>query len=428
MRVLVIGSGGREHAIAWKIAQSPRLKKLFCLPGNGGTARTAENVAGVAAEDPKAAADWAEREKIDLTVIGPEAPLAAGVADEFRRRGLAVFGPSQAASRIESSKAFAKEVMTRAGVPTAGAGVFDDIAAANAYLDQCRAPVVVKADGLAAGKGVVIAATLDEARECVKDFIGNRRFGQAGSRVVIEEFLDGEEASCFALCDGEDFVWFGSSQDHKRAFDADTGPNTGGMGAYSPAVLLGAGDEEEIRRKVFAPTLRTMKEMGCAYEGFLYAGLMMTPSGPKVLEFNARMGDPESQAVFIRLKNDLIDVIESVIAKKTRNLKLEWDARPAVTVVMASGGYPGDFKKGFEITGIDEAEKVPGVVVFHAGTKAEGGKILTSGGRVLAVSAVGDDITTAVRAAYDAVGRIRFENRHYRKDIAYRAIKYLKRP
>lgn len=423
MKVLVVGSGGREHAFVWKIAQSPKVSKIYALPGNGGMAQLAECVEGIDVTDTKAIADFAEQNKVELTVVGPELPLSVGLVDVFIERGLKVFGPSKAAARIEGSKSFSKEIMEKGAVPTAKAGVFEDEQEALSFLDQNPAPIVVKADGLAAGKGVIIAQTTDEAKQAVRDFLGGNKFGQAGKRIVIEEFLSGEEASFFALCDGKDFIDFGTSQDHKRAFDADRGPNTGGMGAYSPAFLLTDGDEQVIREKVIRPTLDTMQKEGCPYTGFLYGGLMMDKGVPLVLEFNARMGDPETQVVLPRLENDLVEVIEAALEGRLGELEIKWDPRPAVTVVMASGGYPGSYEKGCVISGVEKANALEDVTVFHAGTTVKDGKLVTSGGRVLAVTALGDDLTQAVKKAYQAVSLIDFDNVHFRKDIAYRALK-----
>ncbi len=423
MNILVVGSGAREHALTWKLAQSPKASRLLCIPGNPGMAQTAECVSSIRADDVAAVADFAAAGRMDLTVVGPEQPLALGLVDELRRRNLPVIGPTQAAARLETSKSFAKSVMSRARVPTARAKTFETADKARGYIQKATLPMVVKADGLAAGKGVVIAQTREEALEAADEMFRGR-FGEAGSRVVVEEFLQGDEASYFVLSDGKNFADFGTSQDHKRVFDADTGPNTGGMGAYSPAYGLSPEDCEQVRRKVIVPTLRRMAALECPYTGFLYAGLMLSPDGVKVLEFNARMGDPETQVVLPRLKTDLVDVFEALLSGSVQTLKLDWDPRPAVTVVMASGGYPGEFKKGFPITGLDEVKAMEDVTVFHAGTRMENGKLVTSGGRVLSVTALGRDVTEAASRAYAAVAKIRFEGAHHRNDIAYRAIRF----
>ncbi len=424
MRVLVVGGGGREHALAWKIAQSPRVDRVYVAPGNAGTALVAENVP-IGAEDVEALAGFAERERIDLTVVGPEAPLVLGIADRFRERGLRVFGPSAAAARLEGSKAFAKAVMERYGVPTAGYREFTDPEAARAHVRRQGAPVVVKADGLAAGKGVTVARTVEEALAAVDAIMVDRAFGEAGARVIVEECLEGEEASFLAFCDGRRVLPMASSQDHKPVFDGDEGPNTGGMGAYSPAPVVTPELFDEIMETVMRPVVEGLAGDGIPYVGVLYAGLMIRDGRPKVLEFNCRFGDPECQPIVVRMKGDLVPVLEACIDGELDRVGLEWDPRAAVCVVMASGGYPGSYRKGIEIRGLEEAAALEDVVVFHAGTRREGDRVVTAGGRVLGVTALGDDIPAAIRRAYEAVERISWEGAHYRRDIGRKALRHL---
>ncbi|RUM42626.1 MAG: phosphoribosylamine--glycine ligase [Desulfurobacterium sp.] len=425
MKVLVVGSGGREHALAWKLAQSPLVKKVFGTPGNPGIAKVGECV-NIPVTDVKAIADFAEREKIDLTVVGPEAPLVAGIVDEFEKRGLRIFGPTKAAAQLEGSKAFAKEMMEKWGVPTADFRVFDNPEEAKAYIREKGAPIVVKADGLAAGKGVTVAKTVEEALQAVDKIMVEKIFGEAGNKVVIEDCLVGEEASYLVVTDGERFIPLATSQDHKQVFDGDRGPNTGGMGAYSPAPVLSPKMEEEVQEKVIKPILKGMKEEGHPFKGILYAGLMITEEGPKVLEFNVRFGDPEAQVILRRLSTDLTEVFNSVIDGKLLD-ELSWIPETAICVVLASKGYPGKYEKGKEITGIEEAEKLDNVVIFHAGTAVKEGKLVTNGGRVLNVTALGKDISEARENVYRAIEKVHFDGMHFRKDIGLKALKRLKR-
>jgi phosphoribosylamine--glycine ligase len=421
MKVLVVGGGGREHALAWKLRQSPLVRQLFCAPGNGGIAAVAECVP-IAADDVHALLAFAREHAIDLTVVGPEAPLSAGIVDLFERHGLRVFGASRAAAEIEGSKAFAKELMRRHGIPTADCRTFTDAAAALAWVRAAGAPLVVKADGLAAGKGVVICRSVAEAEQAVREIMERRVFGAAGDRVLVEEFLEGEEASFLAFTDGRSVVAMPASQDHKAVFDGDRGPNTGGMGAYSPAPVVTPALAEEVMRTVMLPTVRAMAEEGRPYRGVLYAGLMITKAGIRVLEYNARFGDPEAQPVLMRMKSDLVPVLAACIDGRLERQSVEWHDDAAVCVVLASGGYPGAYPTGLPISGLEEAGREEGVVVFHAGTAARDGRIVTTGGRVLGVTARGATIREAVDRGYRAVSRISFDGMHYRKDIAHRAL------
>ena len=430
MKVLVIGGGGREHALAWKLSQSERIQKVYVAPGNGGTARD-PNLVDVPITDVKALREWAQQEKIELTVVGPEAPLAAGVVDEFRAHGMRIFGPTQAAAQLESSKAFSKAFMHRHGIPTAIYETFTDPVQAHAYIDKMGAPIVVKADGLAAGKGVVVAMTAAEAHEAIDFMLLDNQLGvvhNAGAdgaavpRVVIEEFLQGEEASFIVLCDGQNVVALATSQDHKRLLDHDEGPNTGGMGAYSPAPVVTAQVHARAMREVIMPTIKGMEKDGIPYTGFLYAGLMIDAQGmPKTLEFNCRMGDPETQPIMMRLKTDLVEVMLAATTGKLDTLELEWDRRPALGVVMAAAGYPMNPRKGDVITGLPKDE--PDAMVFHAGTAAVNGQTVTSGGRVLCVTVLADSVKQAQQKAYEVAKGIHFDGQQYRKDIGYRAIK-----
>ncbi len=425
MKILVIGAGGREHALAWKLAQSPKVQQVYVAPGNGGTA-TAPNLKNVPLTDIAALRDWALAEKIALTVVGPEQPLAAGVVDDFRAHGLRIFGPTQAAAQLESSKAFSKDFMRRHGIPTAAYETFSDPVPAHAYVDQLGAPIVVKADGLAAGKGVVVAATKEEAHAAIDDMLGGNTLGvahnQGGARVVIEEFLHGEEASFIVLCDGKNVAALASSQDHKRLKDGDAGPNTGGMGAYSPAPVVTPDVHARAMRDVILPTIRGMDKDGIPFTGFLYAGLMIGADGkPKTLEFNTRMGDPETQPILMRLKSDLVDVLLAATAGKLDEVELQWDRRVALGVVLAAGGYPLAPKKGDLITGLPKP--TDDVVVFHAGTAGEGDQVKTAGGRVLCVTALADSVKQAQAKAYDAARGIHFDGMQYRHDIGHRAVK-----
>ena len=425
MKILVIGSGGREHALAWKLSQSPKVQQVYVAPGNGGTALS-PNLKNVPITDLAALRDWALAEKIALTVVGPEQPLAAGVVDDFRAHGLRIFGPTQAAAQLESSKAFSKDFMKRHGIPTAAYETFSDPGAAHAYVDRLGAPIVVKADGLAAGKGVVVAATKEEAHAAIDDMLGGNTLGVAhndgGARVVIEEFLQGEEASFIVLCDGKNVLALATSQDHKRLKDGDEGPNTGGMGAYSPAPVVTPDVHARAMRDVILPTIRGMDKDGIPFTGFLYAGLMIDGDGkPKTLEFNTRMGDPETQPIMMRLKSDLVDVLMAATSGKLDEVELKWDRRVALGVVLAAGGYPLSPKKGDLISGLPKPTDE--VVVFHAGTVAAGDQIKTSGGRVLCVTALADSVKQAQTKAYDAARGIHFDGMQYRRDIGHRAFK-----
>lgn len=420
MKILVVGGGGREHAIAWRLAQDSCRPTLFCAPGNAGTANVATNLP-ISAEDVPALVAWAKSNRPDLTVVGPEVPLCIGITDAFNAEGLRVFGPCQAAARMEGSKLFSKEVMKAAGVPTARAESFDRADAALAALDSFSLPVVIKADGLAAGKGVIIAATREEAADAIRSMLVDAVFGKAGAQVLIEEFLEGEEASILALVDGEHAVILPSSQDHKRVFDQDRGPNTGGMGAYTPAPVVTPQLLPVIMDTVILPVVRELKKRGITYKGVLYAGLMIGTKGINVLEFNARFGDPETEAVLPRIGGDLIPALEACIDGTLTPALVQVRTEVAATVIMAAGGYPGSYKKGTPIFGLEEAARLPDTMVFHAGTALKDGQVVTSGGRVLAVTALGKDLQTAVGRAYEAVAKIRFEGAHYRRDIAHRA-------
>jgi len=424
MKILVIGSGGREHALAWKLAQSKQCTKLYAAPGNPGIARVAECVP-LKVDDAEGLLKFAQKAKIDLVVIGPEKPLIDGLADRMRAAGIRVFGPSREAAQVEGSKAWSKRVMTHFAVPTAEYRTFDHATDALHYVDNHEEPLVVKASGIAAGKGVFVCKNQDEARHAVETIMKDKAFGQAGDTVVIEERLVGEEASILALVDESSIYLLDSSQDHKAALDGDQGPNTGGMGAYSPAPVVTDRVLSQIEREILVPMVHGMKTEGAPYQGLLYAGVMVTAGGPKVLEFNARFGDPETQPLLVRLKSDLVEVCLATIENRLADINLEWDPRPAVCVVMASGGYPDAYEKGKEITGIAAAEALGDVVVFHAGTQAEGGKLYTDGGRVLGVTALGDDLVAARDRAYEAVRCIRFHRAHYRTDIAVKAIRRL---
>lgn len=422
MKVLVVGSGGREHALVWKLAQSPLVSKVFCAPGNAGTAADGINV-DLAVTNSAGLVKFAQDETIGLTVIGPEVPLVAGIVDEFEKAGLAVFGPSKLASELEGSKVFAKEVLRQATIPTAEAQIFTDAAAAEGFInDREEIRLVVKAEGLAAGKGVAVCRTKAEALEFVRRVMRTKEFGDAGQRVVIEECLDGEEASILALTDGNTIVPLETAQDHKAAFDDDQGPNTGGMGAYSPAPLITPELMDQIIGQILVPTVHAMKKRGRPFKGILYAGLMITHQGPKVLEFNVRFGDPEAQPLLMRLKSDLAAVLLAVAEGKLKDLPpLEWDPRPAVCVVMAAAGYPGEYEKGAVIRGLDEAAKIENAKVFHAGTALKQGQVVTSGGRVLGVTALGDNIADAKLRAYQAVKCIRWDGAWCRHDISDKA-------
>ncbi len=423
MKILIIGGGGREHALAWKLAASQRVERIFVAPGNAGTARERKcaNVS-IAAEDIEGLLRFAQAEKIALAVVGPEAPLVAGIVDRFREAGLACFGPTRRAARLEGSKYFAKEFCMRHAIPTAAYASFTEAEAALGYLETCAYPLVVKADGLAAGKGVIVAENRDEAAGAVRDMLQAERFGAAGRRIVIEEFVRGEEASFIVIADGEHVLPLASSQDYKRALDGDCGPNTGGMGAYSPTPLITPELHARILREVIEPVLRGMRAEGEPYTGFLYAGLMITPHGmPKVLEFNCRLGDPETQPILMRLRSDLLELIEAALTGRLDQARAEWDERAALGVVMAAGGYPGSYRKGDVIHGLPERE-LDDVKVFHAGTAERGEQIVTAGGRVLCVTALGSTVGAAQSRAYEVVKGIHWEGVHYRHDIGRHAI------
>ena len=422
MKILVIGSGGREHALVWKLAQSPRVTEVFCAPGNAGSGRIATNVP-VPVNDHGGLLKFAREAEIDLTVVGPDDALASGIVDRFEQAGLRVFGPTQSAARLESSKVFAKEYMRRHGMPTAACGTFSDSAEAHRYCQQMNYPVVIKADGLALGKGVVIAPTPWAAAGAIHSIMDRRQFGSAGSSVVIEEFLSGQECSIHALVDGRNYLLFPAAQDHKQAFDGDRGPNTGGMGTFSPPAKLVTEElEERIHREVMQPFMAGLKRDGLHFKGLLFPGLMVTPAGPKVLEFNCRFGDPETQVLLPRLKSDLVDLLEATIDGRLDSVTPEWDSRAAVCVVMASGGYPGNYESGKAIAGIEEAEALEGVTVFHAGTQTVGERLVTAGGRVLGVTALGDDLACAQARAYEAVSKIHFDGAMFRRDIAAKGL------
>jgi len=421
MKILVIGSGGREHALVWKISQSPKVTKLFCAPGSAAIGELAECVA-INPEQIEKLADFVEKEKIDLTVVGPELPLTLGITDLFESRGLRIFGPNKTAAQLEGSKAFAKEILQENNIPTATFGTFTDQVAAKQHIERHPAPYVIKADGLAAGKGVVISLTVNDALDVVDKILVKKVFGEAGEKVVIEEFLEGEEVSFMVLTDGQHILPLASSQDHKRVFDNDQGPNTGGMGAYSPAPAVTPAVQKRIFDEILNPLLTGLKRKGITYRGVIYVGLMITKTGPKVLEFNVRFGDPECQPIMMRLKSDLVPLLEATIDGKLNHVQPEWYEDPAVCVVLSARGYPGTYDKGYEIRGLDKLRHWDRGFVFHAGTTKENGRWLTSGGRVLGVTARGSDIGNAVKNAYAAVSQISWDGMHYRKDIARRAI------
>lgn len=421
MKVLVVGSGGREHALVWRLAQSPKITALYVAPGNPGMARHARLVP-IKADALDDLVTFAERECIGLTVVGPELPLILGLADRFRAKGLPIFGPSQSAAQLEGSKAFAKQLMAKHGIPTARFQVFRDSASARKFARELGAPLVVKADGPAAGKGAIVCQTLGEADQAIALCLEQRAFGQSGEQIVVEEFLEGEEASFFALTDGETALPFGTAQDHKTVFDDDQGPNTGGMGAYSPASIVDALMHEEVMRTIIFPTVQAMAAEGRPYRGVIYAGLMLTRQGPKVLEYNCRFGDPEHQTIVVRLQDDLLPLLDAVARGERLPRPVNWRPEASVCVVLASGGYPGEYKTGKPIAGIEDAEKLPGVTVFHAGTAFKDGRLVTAGGRVLGVTASGANIKGAIDRAYEAAGKICFEGMHFRKDIGRKAL------
>ncbi len=421
MNILLIGSGGREHALAWKIVRSPRTSTLFVAPGNAGICEEAECVS-LDVSDHGAVIDFCKRNDVRLVAVGPEAPLVAGMADALAEENIAVFGPRKGAARLEGSKSFTKDICRRYGIPTADYAVFEDADSALARLRKKGAPIVVKADGLAAGKGVIVATDMKTAEETIRDIFGGA-FGAAGAKVVLEEMLVGEEASFFAVCDGRTALPLATAQDHKRAFDGDEGPNTGGMGAYSPAPVMTTEMCDRVMEQIILPTMRAMEEAGCPFTGVLYAGLMITDSGPQLIEYNVRFGDPECQPLMMRLETDLVDLMEAAAVGDLAGGEVEWSDRAALTVVMASKGYPGSYEKGSVIEGIAQAEEDPLVKVFHAGTaRGESGELLAVGGRVLNVTALGDTIGDAQRRAYDAVAKIRWPEGFCRRDIGWRAL------
>lgn len=429
MKILVVGSGGREHALVWKIAQSKSVDKIFCAPGNGGIADLAECV-DIQAEDVSGLLRFAKKEKIDLTVVGPEAPLVAGMVDEFQKAGLKIFGPKKAAARLEASKSFAKDVMKQCGVPTADFVVCRNMEEVQAAIKRLGLPIVIKADGLAAGKGVLICDTKEKAEEAASSMLLDYAFGDSGKTVVVEERLVGEEASILVLTNSREAVPLASAQDHKRIFDNDEGENTGGMGAYSPAPVVTGDLLKAVMDKVIDPVIKGMAERGAPYQGILYAGIMVTSKGPKVLEFNVRFGDPETQAVLARLKSDLVEAMLWTMGEAERP-ELKWDTRASVCVVMASGGYPGHYEKGKEITGLDAAARIKDIVVFHAGTKKtevrrrkSEVRYYTNGGRVLGVTGLGATVKEAIEKTYIAISKIRFEDMHFRRDIGWRALNH----
>ena len=419
MKILVVGSGGREHALVWKLRQSSGVDRIFCAPGNAGTEQIGENVA-IKASDLSGLARFAKENAVELTVVGPDDPLAAGIVDFFENESLRIFGPTKSAARLESSKIFAKEVMRAKQIPTARAAIFEKQEAAFAFLNESHFPIVIKADGLALGKGVIVAKNVEEAQTAVTAMMSEGRFGEAGRRLLIEECLTGTECSLHALVDGKNFQMLASARDHKRAFDGDAGPNTGGMGAFSPANNFNAAMQARFEGEVMRPLLDGLRENGVTFRGLLFPGLMITAEGPRVLEFNCRFGDPETQAILPRLKSDLLPLIEATIDGTLAEARIEWDPRPAVTVVMASGGYPDKYELGKPISGLQRAASND-VQIFHAGTRRENGEIVTSGGRVLAVTALGDTIAAARTRAYEVVSQINFEGCHYRRDIALSA-------
>ena len=425
MKILVIGAGGREHALVWKLSQSPLVKKIFAAPGNSGMARLVENIP-IPVHKTVELADFADSNGIDLTVVGPEGPLVHGIVDYFHERRLTIFGPTKGAARLEGSKAFSKQLMEKCGVPTARFGIFSDLKEALAHLEKCSIPVVVKADGLAAGKGAMVAQTREEAIYALTSMLKEKTFGEAGSRVVIEEYLSGEEVSVLAVVDGNHLILLQPAQDHKRALDGDQGPNTGGMGAYSPVPMVTPRMMEQIKEKIFEPVVRGIAEQGSPFQGILYAGLMLTAEGPKVLEFNVRFGDPETQALLPRLKSDLVELLLAAAQGRLQEVRPVWDNRVAACVVLASQGYPGKYDMGREITGLQAVEDLPETLLFHAGTKYEANRWLTVGGRVFSAVGLGDTLEAALERAYAAAEKIQFEGKHFRRDIGARALKGVK--
>ena len=419
MRVLVIGGGGREHALIWKISQSPKVTEVFCAPGNAGTAAIANNVP-IPADQIDQLLEFAQENEIGLTVVGPEQPLVMGIVDRFQEKGLRIFGPSARAAELEGSKAFSKNIMKKYDLLTAEYETFTSHEKAILYVDKENGPIVVKASGLAAGKGVILCRNAEEGRNAVDTIMKDKSFGSAGDEVVIEEFLEGQEVSVLAFTDGNTVLLMDSAQDHKAALDGDQGPNTGGMGAYSPAPVFTDLMRQKVRDKIMFPLVCAMKAEGRPYQGIIYAGLMLTKLGTKILEFNARFGDPETQPLLVRMESDIVPLFEACIDGTLEQCDLKWKPETAVCVVMAAKGYPGSYEKGKEISGLDEAGALPDVVVFHAGTKGEGGKVLTNGGRVLGITATGPDTPSAIAKAYEAVSKIKWDGIHYRKDIGAR--------
>jgi phosphoribosylamine---glycine ligase len=421
MRVLVVGGGGREHGLAWKLSQSPRVSQLYAAPGNAGIAQLAECV-DISASEIRRLADFAAKQAIDLTVVGPELPLTLGIVDEFEGRGLRIFGATRQAAALEGSKIFAKRLMRKYKIPTGFFQSFYRAEDAQRYIQEVGAPIVVKADGLAAGKGAIVCATVQDALDTVKRIMEDRVFGDAGARVVVEEFLAGEEASCLAFTDGETVVPMASAQDHKAALDDDKGPNTGGMGAYSPAPVVTETVHKKILEQIMIPTVKAMAAEGCPFRGVLYAGLMIKDGEPKVLEFNVRFGDPEAQPLFMRMGSDLLPILEAVVDRRLHEVEIRWRPEPAVCVVMAAGGYPGPHDTGRPISGLEAVARLEDVMVFHAATALVEGKYVTNGGRVLGVTALGGDISSAMTRAYQAVQKIHWDGVHYRTDIGRKAI------
>ena len=419
MRVLVIGSGGREHALVWKIKQSPKVEKIFCAPGNAGTSEFADNIP-IAADDIEGLLQFAMKKEIGLTVVGPEQPLVMGIVDRFEVKGLRIFGPSASAAELEGSKSFSKDIMQKYGLPTAEYKIFTSAESATKYIQAKNCPLVVKANGLAAGKGVLLCRSSREALVAVDTIMRQRLFGEAGDQIVVEEFLEGQEISVLAFSDGQTVLLMDSAQDHKAVYDGDIGPNTGGMGAYSPAPVFTELMRQKVRDKIMLPMVRAMQQEGRTYKGILYAGLMLTKTGPQILEFNARFGDPETQPLMVRMETDIIPLFEACIDGTLGQCQVNWKNKSSVCVVMTAEGYPGTYQKGEIISGLQNANSTPEVVVFHAGTKEKDGKVLTNGGRVLGVTATGANTESAIQRAYDAVGKVNWRGVHYRKDIGSR--------
>jgi len=419
MRVLVIGSGGREHALVWKIKQSPKVEKIFCAPGNAGTSEFADNIP-IAADDIEGLLQFAMKKEIGLTVVGPEQPLVMGIVDRFEVKGLRIFGPSASAAELEGSKSFSKDIMQKYGLPTAEYKIFTSAESATKYIQAKNCPLVVKADGLAAGKGVLLCRSSREALVAVDTIMRQKLFGEAGDQIVVEEFLEGQEISVLAFSDGQTVLLMDSAQDHKAVYDGDIGPNTGGMGAYSPAPVFTEIMQQKVRDKIMLPMVRAMQQEGRTYKGILYAGLMLTKTGPQILEFNARFGDPETQPLMVRMDTDIIPLFEACIDGTLDQCQVNWKNKSSVCVVMTAEGYPGTYQKGEIISGLQNANSTPEVVVFHAGTKEKDGKVLTNGGRVLGVTATGANTESAIQKAYDAVGKVNWRGVHYRKDIGSR--------